>query len=112
MLATAFLFSAHVVKWDAVRVDAVTLALLGFLIVIPLAELIRKIKLGEFEAEIGREEIAKVQARAATKLPPTSADAIAMSEERVLRPVETIVISTEPHCKGGSYGYIYSGPAY
>ncbi len=62
MLVTTFLFGAHVVKWDAVQVDAVTLALLGFLIVIPLAELIRKIKLGEFEAEIGREEIAKVQA--------------------------------------------------
>jgi hypothetical protein len=83
MLATAFLFGAHVVKWDAVQVDAVTLALLGFLIVIPLAELIRKIKLGEFEAEIGREEIAKVQAKAATELPPASVDAIAMSEERV-----------------------------
>lgn len=83
MLATAFLFGAHVVKWDAVQVDAVTLALLGFLIVIPLAERIRKIKLGEFEAEIGREEIAKVQAKVATELPPTSVDAIAMSEERV-----------------------------
>jgi hypothetical protein len=83
MLATAFLFGAHVVKWGAVQVDAVTLALLGFLIAIPLAELIRKIKLGEFEAEIGREEIAKVQAKAATELPPTSVDAIAMSEERV-----------------------------
>lgn len=83
MIATAFLFGAHVAKWDAIQVDAVTLALLGFLIVIPLSELIRKIKLGEFEAEIGREEIAKVQAKAATELPPTSVDAIAMSEERV-----------------------------
>lgn len=83
MLATAFLFGAHVVKWDAVNVDVVTLALLGFLIVIPLADLIRKVKLGEFEAEIGREEIAKIQAKAATELLPTSVDAIAMSEERV-----------------------------
>lgn len=83
MLATAFLFGAHVVKWDAIQVDAVTLALLGFLIVIPLAELIRKIKLGEFEAEIGREEIAKVQAQAATELPPTSVDAISTFEERI-----------------------------
>lgn len=83
MLATAFLFGAHVVKWDAIQADAVTLALLGFLIVIPLAELIRKIKLGEFEAEIGREEIAKVQAQAATELPPTSVDAISTSKERI-----------------------------
>ncbi|MEW6067429.1 MAG: DUF4145 domain-containing protein [Nitrospirota bacterium] len=83
MLVTAFLFGAHVLKWDALQVDTVTLALLSFLVVIPLAELVRKIKLGEFEAEIGREEIAKVQAKAATELPPSSADAISVSEERI-----------------------------
>lgn len=83
MLVTLFLFIAHIIKWEAIRVDAVTLALLGFLIIIPLAELIRKIKLGEFEAEIGREDIAKVQAKAAIDLPLSSVPTIAISEARV-----------------------------
>lgn len=83
MLATALLLGAHVVKWERVRVDTVTLALLGLLLVIPMAELIRKIKLGEFEAEIGREEIAKAQAKAAVELPPTSEASKTTSEERI-----------------------------
>ena len=60
MFVTAFLLGAHVIKWDALQVDAITLALLGLLLVIPLADVIRKIKLGEFEAEIGRDEVAKL----------------------------------------------------
>jgi len=83
MLATAGLLGAHVVQWDRVRVDAVTLALLGLLLVIPLAELIRKVKIGDFEAEIGREEVAKAQAKAAVELPPTEADGTTISEQRI-----------------------------
>lgn len=83
MLATAFLLGAHVIKWDAVQVDAVTLALLGLLLVIPLAEVIRKIKLGEFEAEIGRDEVARIQAKAALELPPAPEATMGLSEERV-----------------------------
>ena len=53
MALGAFLLGAHVFKGDAVQVDAVTLTLLGLLLLLPFADLIRKIKLGEFEAEIG-----------------------------------------------------------
>ncbi len=83
MLATVLLLVAHVAKWDAVRVDAVTLSLLGLLLVIPLAELIRKIRLGEFEAEIGRDEVARVQAKAAMELSPSPETTIGVSEERI-----------------------------
>lgn len=84
ILTTTFLFGAHVFKWVAVQVDGVTLALLGLLLVIPHLELIRKIKFGEFEAEIGRAEVEKVQAKAATDLPPTLIGAISNSEARVI----------------------------
>jgi hypothetical protein len=83
MLVTGFLLGAHVIKWDAVQVDAVTLALLGLLLVIPLADVVRKIKLGEFEAEIGRDEIAKAQAKAAVELPPSQDTAAGISDERI-----------------------------
>lgn len=89
MLVTAFLLGAHVTKWDALQVDAITLALLGLLIIIPLADVIRKIKLGEFEAEIGREEVAKLQAKAATELAPaTEGRAGELSEDRVRQLLE------------------------
>ena len=83
MLGTALLLVAHVIKWERVRVDGVALALLGFLLVIPLAELIRKIKLGEFEAEIGKEEVAKAQAKAAADLPPAPEIPSTTSEEQI-----------------------------
>ncbi|HEX6113397.1 MAG TPA: hypothetical protein VFZ10_13900 [Geminicoccaceae bacterium] len=69
MALGAFLLGAHVFKWDAVQVDAVTLTLLGLLLLLPFADLIRKIKLGEFEAEIGRDEVARAQAKVAVELP-------------------------------------------
>ncbi|HEU4386564.1 MAG TPA: hypothetical protein VFV34_02120 [Blastocatellia bacterium] len=83
MLGAALLLVAHVIKWDRIRVDGVALALLGFLLVIPLVELIRKIKLGEFEAEIGKEEIAKAQAKVATDLPPAPDIPSTTSEEQI-----------------------------
>ena len=84
MLATTFFLGAHVVKWDAVQVDSITLALLGFLLVIPMADLVRKIRFGDFEAEIGRDEVARAQAKAAVEMSPAPEMAFSMSEERVL----------------------------
>lgn len=69
ILVIAFLLGAHVMKWEAVRVDSITLGLLGLLLIIPFIEMIRKIKIGEFEAEIGRDEVAKIQAKASIELP-------------------------------------------
>jgi len=70
MAITSFLLVSHILKWSAIQVDSITLGLVGLVLVIPLVDLIRKIKLGEFEAEIGRAEVAKAQAKAAVELPP------------------------------------------
>ena len=83
MLVVVALLGAHVIQWDAVRVDIVTLTLLGLLCLIPFADLIRKIKLGEFEAEIGRDEVAKAQAKVAVELAPFAEADSSASEERV-----------------------------
>jgi hypothetical protein len=83
MVVAAFLLGAHVVKWDAVRVDGVSLILLGLLFLTPFADLIRKIKFGEFEAEIGRDEVAKAQAKVAVELPSSPEADTSASEERI-----------------------------
>jgi hypothetical protein len=83
MAVTSFLLASHILKWDAVQVDSITLALIGLLLLIPLADLIRKIKVGEFEAEIGRDEVAKVQAKAATELPPSPEEELGISKKEV-----------------------------
>ena len=85
MLAAAFFLTVHVLKWERVRIDGVSLALLAFLLVVPLAELVRKVKLGEFEAEIGRDEVAKAQAKAAVELPPSSPAPASSLEEEVFQ---------------------------
>lgn len=61
VLALALLV-AHSLKWDRVQVDGVTLGLLGALLVTSSWDRIRKLKLGEFEAEIAPEEVARVRA--------------------------------------------------
>ena len=53
MVITGALLVSHILKWDVVQVDSITLGVIGLLLLIPFADLIRKIKLGEFEAEIG-----------------------------------------------------------
>lgn len=83
MLATGFLLGAHVIKWDAIKVDGITIGLLGFLLIIPFAEMIKKIKLGEFEAEISKEEVAKAQAKASAELSPSSEVQGAKPETRI-----------------------------
>jgi hypothetical protein len=83
MLVVVSLLGAHIAQWDAVRVDAVTLTLLGLLCLIPFADFIRKIKLGEFEAEIGREEVARTQAKVAVELPSLAEADGLVPEERI-----------------------------
>lgn len=84
MVVTTFLLVSHVLKWNIVQVDSVTLALVGLLLVIPLADLIRKIKVGEFEAEIDKAEVAKAQAKVAVELPPPTEEEFDVSEKQIL----------------------------
>ena len=55
------LLISHVVGWEQITVDTTTLLLLAFLLVSPFIEQLRKIKVGEFEAEIAPSEVEKVK---------------------------------------------------
>jgi len=68
MILVLTLLIAHVLKWDKIQVDGTTLALVGILLVIPLIEFIRRIRIGEFEAEIGPKEVEKIKAKASDEL--------------------------------------------
>ena len=83
MAITVFLLVSHVLMWSAIQVDSITLAFVGFLLLIPLADLVRKIKLGDFEAEIGRAEVAKVQAKAAVEFNQFTEEEQNISENQV-----------------------------
>lgn len=61
---------SHLLKWDRLQVDWITISLLGFLLAVPFLELIRKIRIGEFEAEIAPREVAEVKAKTSIELPP------------------------------------------
>ncbi len=84
MGVTLFLLFAHVFKWGRVQVDSITLGLLGVLLIIPVIEFIRKIKFGEFEAEIGKDDVAKAEAKVATELASTQDTERTSAEERIL----------------------------
>lgn len=84
MILTVVLLVGHAAKFEALRVDATTLTLVCLLVVIPLAELIRKVKVGDFfEAEIGKREVAEVEAKAAIELSPATETSGQTKEERI-----------------------------
>ena len=60
-LIALVLLISHVVGWEKITVDTTTLLLLDILLVSPLIEQLRKIKVGEFEAEIAPKEVEKVE---------------------------------------------------
>jgi len=74
VVLTLGLLVAHTLQWRRLTVDNVTLALVGILFVIPFFESIRKIRFGEFEAEIAPKEVAAVVAKASSDLPALQAE--------------------------------------
>lgn len=74
VLLTLGLLVAHTLQWTKLTVDNVTLALVGILFVIPFFESVRKIRFGEFEAEIAPREVAAVVAKASSDLPTSPAE--------------------------------------
>jgi len=59
-----FLLVSHQLQWTRITVDSTTLILLGILLVCPFADQIRRIRFGEFEAEIDPSEVRKVKQEA------------------------------------------------
>lgn len=74
MVCAVFLLGAHALRWDRIRVDWITLALIGILVAIPLLESVRRIKIGQIEAEIDPREVAEVRAITAEEIGPTEDD--------------------------------------
>ena len=58
-LVALLLLIAHTFAWRQINVDVVTILLLAVIALFPLIELIRKVKIGEFEAEIAPREVAE-----------------------------------------------------
>jgi len=69
LIALALLVG-HVVGWKEITVDTTTLLLLALLLVSPFIGQLRKIKVGEFEAEIAPNEVEKVKAEVDKRLGP------------------------------------------
>lgn len=67
---TLALLVSHVVGWTQITVDSTTLLLLALLLVSPFIEQLRKIKVGEFEAEIAPSEVEKVKSEVSKRLGP------------------------------------------
>jgi len=65
---TLALLVCHVAGWTRITVDNTTLLLLAFLVVSPFIERLRKLKFGEFEAEIAPSEVEKVKSEVERRL--------------------------------------------
>lgn len=61
VIITLFLLVAHLFSWENIVVDNTTIFLLIVIFLSPLATEIRKIKFGDFEAEIDSKEIKQIQ---------------------------------------------------
>lgn len=78
---TVLLLVGHAFKWDRIRVDGSTLALLGILMILPYVHLIRKLRVREVEAEIAPEEVGHIRERFGPELPPAPARTQEMEAE-------------------------------
>jgi len=67
ILAVALL-TLHTLKLDDVRVDTTSVILLAIILLSPFASAIRRVKIGDFEAEIDPKEVKKITNEVATEL--------------------------------------------
>lgn len=58
----------HLLEWERIAIDSTTLILLAILLVSPFIEQVRRIRIGEFEAEIASTEVEKVKLEADRRL--------------------------------------------
>jgi hypothetical protein len=84
-VVAAGLLAMHSLKWERPHVDTTSLALLGFLVVTPLLERITRIRFGDFEAEIARDEVRRARAKVEDELAPAPEDGKARSLEDEIR---------------------------
>lgn len=129
-LVAFLLLIAHTFEWRQINVDVVTILLLTVIALFPLIELIRKVKIGEFEAEIAPREVAaagaKLSREAISGVAPTSPETafvpelvelvqvdaqlglakLRMELERILKALHSHTISDERQTRVLSLGKI------
>lgn len=66
------LLAIHTFEWHRADVDYVSVALVGLLVIIPIAQYVKRIKVGRVEAEIDTREVRNIEAEAAGVLPRAS----------------------------------------
>lgn len=92
VLATLLLI-AHVTSFGGLKIDSTALALLAIILLSPFASAVRRIKIGEFEAEIAPKEVAKVREEVAEIESKTSS-----SPDDEERPI--LIYRTLDHIRG------------
>jgi hypothetical protein len=99
LLLAALLLFAHVTSLGNLQIDTTALALLAIMLLSPFASAVRRIKIGEFEAEIAPEEVAEISEEVLEQIEDTK-DSIDQEQQTPLlyRKLEhiTSLAETEP----------------
>jgi hypothetical protein len=99
LLLAALLLFAHVTSLGNLQIDTTALALLAIMLLSPFASAVRRIKIGEFEAEIAPEEVAEISEEVVEQIEDTK-DSIDQEQQTPLlyRKLEhiTSLAETEP----------------
>jgi len=83
-----FVFFAHIFQASFVKIDSIALGLLGLFLLIPYIQQVKKIKFGEFEAEINQREVESVKAKVEQSLGIPIADGLDSKYSDILKIVE------------------------
>lgn len=75
----------HLLEWERIAVDSTTLILLAILLISPFIEQVRRIRVGEFEAEIAPTEVKKVVLEAERRLGTEETEEAVRPEVRTVR---------------------------
>jgi len=81
LVIALFFLIAHTLNWTNVTIDTTSLLLLILILLIPFVDLIRKIKYGDFEAEISSKEVQQTINKVNDEFPTTLAHAYEFGEE-------------------------------
>src|SRR5258708_17159149 len=85
------LLLVHTFGWGMAHVDNTSIILLALMLLSPFVSTIRKLKVGEFEAEIGAQEVKELTADAKAILPAAEATGVAQPlPSDLLGSIETI----------------------
>lgn len=94
MALALILLVAHTFQWDAVKVDATTLALMGLILIAPLLRHVRRIRVGDVEAELDQLGKATRTAEATLSIAPSPGYASQELEPNTTREIAELASSS------------------